>query len=65
MRMNEKVLGTKEHAPKFNERAKKDLAEMLMYAKSAAAKIAVASGGEVVKLDPFKEGDEKEFLIKS
>lgn len=47
----------------FTPQARKDQKEILTHARSAHAKIASASGHEV-KLDPYNEGDENEFLIK-
>lgn len=37
--------------------------EILASAKSAHAKIATASG-QMIELDPYKEGDENEFMTK-
>jgi hypothetical protein len=47
----------------FTPDARKDMSEMLSTAKSAQAKFELATGHEV-RLDPFVEGDEKEFLTK-
>lgn len=47
----------------FTPDARKDQKQMLSCAKSALEKIAKTSG-RLVQLDPYKEGDEKEFLTK-
>ena len=47
----------------FNPEARKHQREMLAAAKGAHSKLAAASG-KLVKLDPYKEGDEKEFFTK-
>lgn len=47
----------------FTPSARKDQKDMLSAAKSAMAKLAATSGKEV-KLDPYQEGDENEFLTK-
>lgn len=47
----------------FTPQARIEQKEMLDCAKSALAKIATVSG-ELVQLDPYKEGDEDEFLTK-
>jgi hypothetical protein len=47
----------------FTPESRKDIRDILNYAKSALAKIAIASG-KLIKLDPYHEGDEKEFLTK-
>lgn len=47
----------------FTPEARKDQKSMLDAAKSAHAKLAATSGLEV-KLDPYMEGDEEEFLTK-
>ena len=43
--------------------ARKQGREILAAAKSAHKKIATASG-HAVKLDPYKDGDEKDFITK-
>jgi hypothetical protein len=47
----------------FTPEARKDQRDMIQNAKSALDKIALASG-ELIKLDPYNEGDEREFLTK-
>ena len=47
----------------FTPEARKDQKDMLSCAKSALGKIALASG-KLIKLDPYQEGDESEFLTK-
>lgn len=47
----------------FTPEARTAMREMLTAAKSAHQKIAKASG-HMVKLDPYVDGDEKEFLTK-
>lgn len=47
----------------FTPDARKDQREILQCAKSALSKIAIASG-KLIKLHPYKEGDETEFLTK-
>ncbi len=47
----------------FTPDARKDQKDMLTAARSAMKKLADTSGMEV-KLDPYKEGDEDEFLTK-
>ena len=51
------------HRAGFNPEAKLLLKDMLETAMSALSKIQKASG-YAVRLDPYKEGDEKEFLAK-
>ncbi len=47
----------------FTPEARGLIADMLSTAKSALDKIAKASG-HLVQLDPYQDGDEKEFLTK-
>lgn len=47
----------------FTPEARKDQRDILSTAKSALAKIVLASG-KAVRLDPYREGDENEFLTK-
>jgi hypothetical protein len=47
----------------FTPQARKELKDMLLNSKSAKAKIDLASGHECV-IQPYVEGDEKEFLTK-
>lgn len=47
----------------FTPEARLNIKDMGKTAKSALAKIQKASG-HAVQLDPYKEGDEKEFLTK-
>lgn len=47
----------------FTPQARKEMKEMLECAKSARAKI-VSISGKDVQLDPYTEGDEKDFLTK-
>lgn len=47
----------------FTPEARKDMRDMLSTAKSAHQKITVAIGREI-RLDPYVDGDEKEFLTK-
>lgn len=47
----------------FTPEARKYQKEMLAAAKSALAKVAAVSG-KLIKLDPYNEGDETEFLTK-
>jgi hypothetical protein len=47
----------------FTPEARKHQKEILEAARSAHLKFAAASG-MVIQLDPYKEGDEKEFLTK-
>lgn len=47
----------------FTPEARKYMKHMNENAKSALSKIQLASGHEL-KLDPYNEGDEKEFLTK-
>jgi hypothetical protein len=47
----------------FTPDARKQQKEMLAYAKSALEKLSKASG-QLVRLDPYNEGDEDEFLTK-
>ena len=47
----------------FTPDARKDMSDILENAKSALSKIVLASGSEV-KLDPYVEGDENDFLTK-
>lgn len=51
--------------PRFNftPEARKEQKEIYATAKSALAKIALVSGA-LVKIDPYNEGDEIEFLTK-
>lgn len=54
---------SKNQAYPFTPEARKMQKEMLANAKSALGKIAVASG-KLIKLDPYTEGDENDFLTK-
>ncbi|MEP7317192.1 MAG: hypothetical protein ABI921_00570 [Panacibacter sp.] len=47
----------------FTPQARKELHTILTAAQSALSKISHSSG-QTVQLDPYKEGDEKEFLTK-
>lgn len=47
----------------FTPEARAEMKDILATSRSAHKKIALASGN-LVKLDPYKEGDEKEFLTK-
>lgn len=47
----------------FNPQARKEMREILATAKSALAKIQLTTG-HAVRLDPYQQGDEKEFLTK-
>lgn len=47
----------------FTPESRKDMKDILSHSKSALAKIAVASG-KMLKLEPFKDGDELDFLTK-
>lgn len=55
--------GSKNQNFPFTPKARKDMRDILKTAKSALAKIILASG-KAVRLDPYKEGDEKDFLTK-
>ena len=54
---------SKDQTLPFTPEARKDQIDMLKSARSAHIKIAAASG-KMVKLDPYKEGHENEFLTK-
>ncbi len=54
---------SKDAKPPFTPEARKYQRQILTAAKSAKAKFVTASGKEV-SLDPYKEGDETEFLTK-
>ncbi len=56
------AVGSNQNFP-FTPEARKDQKEILSCAKSALQKIAKAQG-ELIQLDPYQEGDEKEFLTK-
>lgn len=45
----------------FNKKATDAMTDMLLCAKSAHAKISSVSGCDI-RLDPYVQGDEKEFL---
>ena len=47
----------------FTPQSRRDMNDILSNSKSALAKIALASG-KLLKLDPYQEGDEKDFLTK-
>lgn len=47
----------------FTPETRKDMKDILSNSKSALAKIAVASG-KLLKLDPYKDGDELDFITK-
>jgi hypothetical protein len=47
----------------FTPEARRDMEDMLKTGRTALVKIRAASGN-IVRLDPFKEGDEKEFMTK-
>ncbi len=47
----------------FTPEARKDMKDILDNAKSALKKITVVSGS-TIRMDPYKEGDEAEFLTK-
>ena len=47
----------------FTPEARKQMNEMFAVAQSAHNKLAKASG-KSISIDPFKDGDEKEFLTK-
>ena len=47
----------------FTPEARKYNHDMLKFANSALAKIALASG-KLLKMEPYKDGDETEFLTK-
>lgn len=47
----------------FTPESRKDINAILTNSKTALAKIAIASG-KLLKLDPYQEGDENEFLTK-
>lgn len=47
----------------FTPQARSEMRDMVNHAKSALGKIALASG-KLIKLDPYQEGDEKEFFTK-
>ena len=47
----------------FTPDARKDMKELVSVLESAHAKIALTSG-HLVQLDPYVEGDEKDFLTK-
>jgi hypothetical protein len=47
----------------FTPETRKDMKDILRHSQSALAKIAVASG-KLLKLDPYVEGDEKDFITK-
>ena len=53
----------KDHTIPFTPEARKSQRDMLAAAKSAHKKIAAASG-QLIQLDPYKEGDETDFLTK-
>lgn len=56
------AVSTNQNYP-FTPEARQQQKDMLESARSSLAKIAKASG-KLVKLDPYKEGDEDEFLTK-
>ena len=47
----------------FTPEARRDIKDILSNSRSALAKIRLVSG-HTLKLDPYKEGDELEFLTK-
>jgi hypothetical protein len=47
----------------FTPEARKDMVTILTNSKTALAKIALASG-KMLKLDPYKAGDENDFITK-
>lgn len=47
----------------FTPEARKSQKDMLANARSAHSKFAAASG-KIIQLDPYNEGDEKEFFTK-
>lgn len=54
---------SKDQSIPLTPQARADMEDMYINAKSAYEKIAKASG-YAVKLDPYNEGDEKDFLTK-
>lgn len=54
---------SKEQSYPFTPESRKDMNDILSNAKTALAKIALASG-KLVQLDAYNEGDGKEFLTK-
>lgn len=53
----------KDQSLPFLPEVRKDMRDILLNSKLALAKIELASGHNL-KLDPYKEGDELEFLTK-
>lgn len=53
----------KDSSLNFNPGARADMKDILANAVSAKAKLTVSSGHEIV-MEPYKEGDEKDFLTK-
>ena len=47
----------------FTPQTRKEMADMLLNAKAAKAKIDLAVGNECI-IQPYQEGDEKEFITK-
>jgi hypothetical protein len=47
----------------FTPEARRDMKDILRHMESALSKIALTSG-HLVQLDPYVEGDEKDFLTK-
>lgn len=47
----------------FTPQARKEMSEMILHSKSALIKIQNASG-HALKMEPYKTGDEIEFLTK-
>lgn len=47
----------------FTPQTRKEIADMLLNAKAAKAKIDLAVGNECI-IQPYQEGDEKEFITK-